>query len=246
MLAKLNLLFFDLPGRSLDCIPRLKLSGKILSPSKSVKYLGVHLDEHLNWKTHTASVAVKLRRANGALSKLRHFVPTKTLLNVYHAIFASHTRYACQIWGLCDNSVTHRILTLQNFALRLITFNGPRVSATPLYAEHGILKFFDQVEVMNILYVHKYLNGNLPSDTLNTLKFEKIDHSVGTRGNTIGLLKRPNVNTTNFGLHSFSRLSTDQWNELHNNFQNLNLSELKLARLKSLSTNFYLSKYTVQ
>jgi len=39
------------------------------------------------------------------------------------------------IWGLCDNSVTHRILTLLNFAMRPITFNGPRVLASPLYAE---------------------------------------------------------------------------------------------------------------
>ena len=65
--------------------------------------------------------------------------------------------------------------------MRLLTFNGPWVSATPLYAELGVLKFFDQVEIMNILYVHKYLNGNLPTDTLKTLKFSKIDHSFETR-----------------------------------------------------------------
>ena len=128
--------------------------------------------------------------------------------------------------------------------MRLLTFNGPRVSATPLYAELGVLKFFDQVEIMNILYVHKYLNGNLPTDTLKTLKFSKIDHSFETRGNTIGLLKQPSVNTTNYGLHSFSNLSTKQWNDLQKQFQSLCLSELKLLKLKILSTNFYLNKYT--
>ena len=242
--SKTEFVIFRSPWKRLDCIPRLKLSGQILTPSKWVKYLGVHLDEHLNWKSHTATVATKLRRANGALSKLRHYVPTQILVNIYHAIFASHTRYASQIWGLCDNSVTHRILTLQNFAMRLITFNGPRVSATPLYADLEILKFFDQVKVMNILYVHKYLNGNLPRDTLETLEFKKINHSHVTRANDIGLLDRPNVNTTNNGLNSFTRLSSNQWNELQANFPDLNLSELELARLKSLSTNFYLGKYT--
>ena len=216
----------------------------ILTPSNSVKYLSVHLDEHLNWKTHIASIATKLRRANGALSKLRHFVPTKIALNVYHAIFASHTRYASQIWGLCDNSVTHRILTLQNIAMRLLTFNGPRVSSTPLYAELGVLKFFDQVEIMNILYVHKYLNGNLPIDSLETLKFCKIDHSRRTRGNTIGLLKQPNVRTTYYGLHSFSKLSINQWNSLQKHFHTHCLHALKLSKVKSLSQNFYLKKYT--
>ena len=75
-----------------------------------MKYLVVHLDEHLSWKTHISSIAPKLRKANGALSKLRHYVPTKILTSVYHAIFGSHLHYACQVWGLQDNSV----LTLQN------------------------------------------------------------------------------------------------------------------------------------
>ena len=241
--GKTEFVIFRSPWKQIDCIPRLKLSGKILSPSKSVKYLGVHLDEHLNWKPHIASIASKLRRANGALSKLRYFVPTKILTNVYHAIFASHARYASQIWGLRDNSVSHRILTLQNFAMRLLTFKGPRTSATPLYSELGILKFFDQVEIMNILYVHKYLNGNLPVDSLETLKFEKVDHSFATRGNVIGLLKQPTINTTNFGLYSFSNLSVNQWNNLQKHFQNSYLSNLNLSKLKKLATKFYLSKY---
>ena len=81
-------------------------------------------------------------------------------------------------------------------------------------------------------------------NTLETLEFKKINHSHVTRANDIGLLDRPNVNTTNNGLNSFTRLSSNQWNELQANFPDLNLSELELARLKSLSTNFYLGKYT--
>ena len=86
-----------------------------------------------------------------------------------------------------------------------------------MYAEFRILKFFDQVKVLIILYIHKYLNGNLPEDCLKNLKFDKTDHSYGTRGNTIGLLSRPNVNSTNYGLNSFSRISYNQWNELQQN-----------------------------
>ena len=89
-------------------------------------------------------------------------------------------------------------------------FNVPRTSATSLYAELGILKLFDLTKVMNIIYVQKHLKGDLPDDTLETLKFEKANHSYGTWSNTIGLLKRANVNTSNYGLASFSRLSSNQ------------------------------------
>jgi len=64
MQIKPNLLYFLLLGNELTAYP-VKLSAKILSPNKSVKYLGVHLDKHLNWKARTASVAIKLRRLTG-------------------------------------------------------------------------------------------------------------------------------------------------------------------------------------
>ena len=56
---------------------RFRLIGEInivfngikLSPSSSLKYLGVLLDEHLSWNQHISDLWCKLRRANGALSK---------------------------------------------------------------------------------------------------------------------------------------------------------------------------------
>jgi len=92
---------------------------------------------------------------------------------------------------------------------------------------------------MNILYV----NGDLPADTLNTLRFEKIVIIYLELGVMLGLLNRPNVNTTNFGLHSFTRLYSNQWNELQNSASEFQFFELKLNKLKSLSTEFDLKKY---
>ena len=58
-----------------------------------IKYLGIFLDENLNWKKHVSILSSKLRRANGALAKLRHFVFPKTLNYFYYAIFNSHLNY---------------------------------------------------------------------------------------------------------------------------------------------------------
>ena len=149
------------------------------SPSPNIKHLGVRLDKHLNWKSHISETAKKLQRANGALSKLCHYIPLKSLVNIYHALFSSHMRYACQIWGLRDNTTCHRILTLQKSALRLMTFNAPRSPSNPIFSNLGILKVFDLVEVLNILFVPKYF---LPNDLIDTVSFSKICHSFNTRG----------------------------------------------------------------
>ena len=121
---------------------------------------------------------------------------------------------------------------------RLITFSAPRTPSNPIFSNLGILKFFDIVEVLNILFVHQYLNQNLPSDLLKTLKFIKISHSFNTRGNFLGLLKLPSVKTHNYGSNSFSKLAIQQWND----FQ-LNISESSFQRLKTLLHKSFLSSY---
>ena len=115
-------------------------------------------------------------------------------------------RYACQIWGLRDNTTCHRILTLQKSALRLMTFNASRSLSNPIFSNLGILKAFDLFEVLNILFVHQYFNRGLPNNLIDTISFSKICHSFNTRGSALGLLQLPSVKTLSYGLNSFSRL----------------------------------------
>ena len=72
---------------------KIKLSGKRLYPSNSVKYLGIKIDRFLHWHDQVNSIAVKLNRANALLLKIINYVNTKTLRNIYFAIFDSHLSY---------------------------------------------------------------------------------------------------------------------------------------------------------
>jgi hypothetical protein len=177
------------------------ITGRKLDPSTSIKYLGVKIDQHLKWGDHISDISVKLRRANGAISRLRHFLPRSILINIYHAIFNSHLSYACQLWGQYDSKFSHRVLVLQKYALRLISFSNPRSPSSPLFARLKILQIFDLVKVLNVLFVYQFLNAKLPTDLRNTFSFTKIDHFYSTRSKALGILKIPKVNTK---LHAVS------------------------------------------
>ena len=217
--------------------------GHKLNPSSSIKYLGVFLDEHLNWNKHISDLCCKLRRANGALSKIRHYVPTNILLSVFHAIFNSHMRYACQLWAQSETVSTRRVLILQKCALRIISFSPPRSPSAPLFKRFEILTIFDLVKTLNILFVHQHLNFQLPPDLCNTIHFNKIDHSYPTRSQSLGLLKCPEVSTVWYGQKSLYIQSITQWNHIKRLHPYTSLTELSTKKIKLLAKLDLLNHY---
>ena len=78
---------------------KIKLSGKRLYPTESVKYLGVKIDTNHSWQYHVNDLSVKLNRANAFLFKMRKYVSCKILRSIYFAIFGSYLSYCCLVWA---------------------------------------------------------------------------------------------------------------------------------------------------
>ena len=160
--SKTEILLFRHVRKPINYDLKIKLDGKKLQPSKFVKYLGLLIDPHLNWSYHTKSLASKLNRASGMLSKIRYYVKRASLINVYYAIFSSILSYGSQIWGQYNNSYVKHITKIQNKAIRIINFKSSRTSSSELYKNSNILKIRDQITIANYLFVHDSLNRKTP------------------------------------------------------------------------------------
>ena len=60
----------------------------------SVEYLGIKIDENLNWKQHIHDITIKLNRSNALLFMIRNYVNKDTLKTICFAIFDTHINYA--------------------------------------------------------------------------------------------------------------------------------------------------------
>ena len=58
--SKTELIIFKSKRKPLDFNLKIKLNGKILYPTDSVKYFGVKIDSKLNWKSHVNAIVTKL------------------------------------------------------------------------------------------------------------------------------------------------------------------------------------------
>ena len=91
---KTELVIFKHPRKKLDSPIKIKFNCKRLYPSKSVKYLGIKIDENLNWKQHIHDIAIKLNRANALLFTIINYVNKRILRTIYFPIFDSHINFA--------------------------------------------------------------------------------------------------------------------------------------------------------
>ena len=83
---KTELVIFKHQRKKLDSPIKIKLNRKRLYPSKSVKYLGIKIDENLNWKQHIHDIEIKLSGANALLCTSRDYVSKHILRTIYFVI----------------------------------------------------------------------------------------------------------------------------------------------------------------
>ena len=142
---KTELVIFRSPKKLIYRNLNFRLSGQKIELKHHTKYLGVLFNEHLLFNEHMNTLKQKFNRENGILAKLRYYVSANTLKTIYYALFDSHMRYACQIWGQSHSKTFDMIQTTQNKALRIINFKKSMKPSEPLYQKLKINKLKNNI-----------------------------------------------------------------------------------------------------
>ena len=119
---KTEMVIFKSKHKKFEGDLKIKLCGKRLYPTESVKYLGVKIDANLSWQYHVNDLSIKLNRANALLFKMRKYVSLKILRSIYFAIFDSYLSYCCLVWAQ-NRGTIQQIVILQKRQLELLIFN---------------------------------------------------------------------------------------------------------------------------
>ena len=119
-----------------------------------VKYLGILIDKNLSWKHHIDHIIIKVRRTVGLIAKLRHFLTTHTLLNIYQALIVPYLTYGLTVWGQACKSYPDKLLKLQKRALRSIYFSDHNEHALHLFVHAHILplKFVYNESIATLMF----------------------------------------------------------------------------------------------
>ena len=97
----LKLLFFFLIPDSNLC---LKINNVVIKQVNEARFLGVTLDENLNWKYHIHKLSKKLSCSAGILNLIKDSIPEDLYKSLYFTLFESHLYYGISVWGGVSNN----------------------------------------------------------------------------------------------------------------------------------------------
>lgn len=214
-----------------------RISGEKIKPTTSTTYLGVILDQHLSYDKHISNLVPGLTRAVGLLSKIRHYVPQSTLRSIYFSLFHSKLIYGLQIWIHGNKELIKKVQTIQNKALRVISFKNYREHSSPLYKKLNILKLSDYVKLLNCLLIHDKFNNKLPDVFHDFVLPVNEIHSYNTR-NSCKNVVIPQSNTFIYGSRSVTSSCTRDWNQLQK-LINCDFLKLRRSQLKTVLTKHF-------
>ena len=130
--------------------------------SYSVKYIGLLIDEKLNWDVHIDSLIKSLVKYFGIFNHIKDYVSTHLARQMYYAFVYSRINYGVEVYSSCSNKLMDKAQVDQNKLLKLLLRCHPRSSTNELHNNLGILKVYHISEISVIIFAVKCLQGDCP------------------------------------------------------------------------------------
>ena len=213
----------------------LQLDGHELQRVTNAKYLGVILNDKLNWTSHINNIYTKISKASYILCKIRHYVNLNTLKMIYYSLVYPHLTYCISSWGGAPKTTLQSINRLHNKILRIITFSDFKSPSAPLYFKLQMLTITDIYNLKLATLIHNIHNHKFTGS--NNLVLLQDFHSYQTRlANSNNFFQQ--FTSSNLTQSTFSSAGLRFWRSLPND-----IKLVKPSAFKYKVKYFLLNKY---
>ena len=204
----------------------------VIEQVKYTKFLGVIIDDNLDWSNHISYINSKIAKGVGIICRAKKYFNITALTQLYNAFIYPYLIYCVEVWGNALSIHLTSLLKMQNKILRIITYTYHHVNNDQLYYSTGILPFKILVKQSIGLLMLKMANGNVPKSVPNLYQCNKnVHHHFTRQTNHLHSLRGNNE----FIYRTFVFQSVFIWNTV---IQNINIS---YERFKHLLKDFLLT-----
>jgi hypothetical protein len=135
---------------------------------EGVKFLGVVIDENLDWKLHISNIKKNIGKGNYLLWRYKNRLTTAMKIIVYESFIRTHLTYCLSGWGAVKNNA---ITELRKSIKKSWTKIGKRKQHTnERLIEHKLLKLEDELEIAEIKLIWRWTKKKIPLGLKNIIE----------------------------------------------------------------------------
>ena len=186
------------------------LGNEILQEVSDAKYLGIQIDNKLDWNKHISTVAARGQSKLAFLNRNLKGCPKKLRDTAYISLIRPALEYSCSVWHPHKKSNKDKIEKVQRRAARFVSNNFRRkASVSEMLHELGWQSLDDRRQDQRLVLFFKIINGLASVETEDILT----PADSRTRKNHSFKFKQLQANCDSYR-YSFFPATISSWNNL--------------------------------
>jgi hypothetical protein len=159
----------------------LSIDNAKLAKSHTVKFLGLLIDDKLEWPDQIEHIRKKMASGVYALNATKNFLSKANLKLIYYSLIHPYLTYGILLWGNAYKKHTNKLLVMQKKAIRSITKSKYNDHAAPLFKELKIPNIHDIYKIQLGKFIFCSLSNKLPIPLCNMHIQNNEIHQYNTR-----------------------------------------------------------------
>ena len=175
--------------RNINLNLNVVINNIIIERKTEARFLGVIVDEKLKWTKHIQAIKSKMSKYIGIMYKIKHSIPLKVRLLIYHSFIQSHLNFCSIVWGFSCKSNIDSLLTVQKKAMRAVMPGYVRyyykdgilpTHTKPAFKEYNIMTVQSIIAKNGLLFMGKVLrfSSEIPKSIKDLIPKNSPSHSV--------------------------------------------------------------------
>ena len=209
-----------------------------IKKTNMARFLGIVIDEDLNWDGHLEHLEQKLKSSIITIKRIKKFIPQEHFSKLYHSLFVSHLTYGISAWGSAPSYKLKKIFSIQKRCMRLLfgkqlnfdhaeyyktcartrsidEYLAPRnyvlEHTKPLFTEHKLLTVYNLHKIFLLNEIYKIRKYRYPISLFNFLN----NAPESLRNSQVNNILLPHYYLNN-SRHQFLYCGISIWNKINN------------------------------
>ena len=125
---------------------------------RTFSYLGVKLDESLEWNHHTETICKKVAAGIRVMKRIKPYVSAYTLQTIYSALIQPYFDYCLPLWRVCNKTLKDELQKFQNRAAKIIAEVSLDTRSADVLCSPSRNELEERRRISKSLLVYKILN----------------------------------------------------------------------------------------